>query len=154
MLLVDNAHPMSPLMLKCTNVLDMFNVTKFMWICFFMETDLEKCSIISCSPIDPLQWMGAVRMRVQTADKNITVIHTISVRKLTSCELNSCAFLPAGVPHSTLYCYCLLFPCLGANLGLLLFPVMRTIKVALTQTHIADYGIIIIIMHFIYIALF
>ncbi len=23
----------------------------------------------------PLQWMGAVRMRVQTADKNITVIH-------------------------------------------------------------------------------
>ncbi len=24
MLLVENAHPMSPLMLKCTNVLDMF----------------------------------------------------------------------------------------------------------------------------------
>ncbi len=27
---------------------------------------------ITCSPMDPLQWMGAVRMRVQTADKNIT----------------------------------------------------------------------------------
>ncbi len=26
--------------------------------------------------MDPLQWMGAVRIRVQTADKNITVIHT------------------------------------------------------------------------------
>ncbi len=29
---------------------------------------------ITCSPMDPLQWMGAVRMRVQTADKNITII--------------------------------------------------------------------------------
>ncbi len=28
------------------------------------------------SAMDPLQWMGAVRMRVQTTDKNITVIHT------------------------------------------------------------------------------
>ncbi len=26
--------------------------------------------------MDPLQWMGAVRMRVQTANKNKTVIHT------------------------------------------------------------------------------
>ncbi len=26
--------------------------------------------------MDLLQWMGAVRMRVQTADKNITIIHT------------------------------------------------------------------------------
>ncbi len=25
--------------------------------------------------MDPLQWMGAVRMRVQTADKIITMIH-------------------------------------------------------------------------------
>ncbi len=25
--------------------------------------------------MDPLQWMGAIRMRVQTADKNITTIH-------------------------------------------------------------------------------
>ncbi len=25
---------------------------------------------IICSPVDPLQWMGAIRMRVQTADKN------------------------------------------------------------------------------------
>ncbi len=25
---------------------------------------------ITCSPMDPLQWMGAVRMRVQTADTN------------------------------------------------------------------------------------
>ncbi len=27
---------------------------------------------ITCSPMDSLQWMGAIRMRVQTADKNIT----------------------------------------------------------------------------------
>ncbi len=32
---------------------------------------------ITCSPMGPLQWMGAVRMRVQTA-KNITLIHTRS----------------------------------------------------------------------------
>ncbi len=30
---------------------------------------------ITCSPMDPLQWMGAVRMGVQTADKNITIVH-------------------------------------------------------------------------------
>ncbi len=33
--------------------------------------------------MDPLQWMGAVRMRVQTADKNITIIHTTAVHQLT-----------------------------------------------------------------------
>ncbi len=30
---------------------------------------------ITCSSMDPLQWMGAIRMSVQTADNNITVIH-------------------------------------------------------------------------------
>ncbi len=38
------------------------------------------CSV-TCSPMDPLQWMGAVRMRVQTADKNIT-IHEPSINVL------------------------------------------------------------------------
>ncbi len=37
---------------------------------FFIRTDLEKCSIISLAhQWIPLQWMGAVRVRVQTADK-------------------------------------------------------------------------------------
>ncbi len=27
--------------------------------------------------MDPLQWMGAVRMRDQTADKNIAIIHKV-----------------------------------------------------------------------------
>ncbi len=40
-----------------------------------------------------LQWMGAVRMRAQTADKNITIIHTTPVHQLTFCETNSCVFL-------------------------------------------------------------
>ncbi len=57
------------------------------WVCFFIETDLVKFSIyIICSPMDPLQWMGAVRMR---ADKNITKIHTTLVHQLTSCEAKS-----------------------------------------------------------------
>ncbi len=39
--------------------------------------------------MDALQWMGAVRMRVQTADKNI---HTSPVHQSTSCEAKSCMF--------------------------------------------------------------
>ncbi len=49
---------------------------------FVTSSDLEKFS----SSVDPLQWMGAVRMRVQTADKNITIIHTTPVHQLTSWE--------------------------------------------------------------------
>ncbi len=42
-------------------------------------------------PMDALQWMGAVRMRVQTADKNITIIHTSpSVNVLWSEKLCVC----------------------------------------------------------------
>ncbi len=33
-----------------------------------------------------LQWMGAVGMRVQTADKNITIIHTTPDHHLRFCE--------------------------------------------------------------------
>ncbi len=34
--------------------------------------------------MDPLQWMGAVRMRVKTAYKNITIIHSTPVHQLMS----------------------------------------------------------------------
>ncbi len=44
------------------------------WVCFFIRF-VEMCLCISVSAMDALQWMGAVRMRVQTADKNITIIH-------------------------------------------------------------------------------
>ncbi len=27
----------------------------------------------TCLPVDPLHWMGAVKIRVQTADKNIII---------------------------------------------------------------------------------
>ncbi len=43
--------------------------------------------------MDHLQWMGAVRMRVQTADKNIVIIHTTPVHQLTSCETKSCVLV-------------------------------------------------------------
>ncbi len=40
------------------------------------------------------QWMGAIRMRVQTAGENIAqVIHNPSVHQLTSCEMKSCVFV-------------------------------------------------------------
>ncbi len=45
------------------------------------------------SAMDALQWMGAVRMRAQTADKNITIIHTTPVHQLTSWEDKSCVFV-------------------------------------------------------------
>ncbi len=30
---------------------------------------------ITCVSMDPLRWMGAVRLRLQTTHKNITLIH-------------------------------------------------------------------------------
>ncbi len=47
---------------------------KCRWVCFFIRFG-EMLHFITCSAMDALQWMGAVRMRVQTADKNITIIH-------------------------------------------------------------------------------
>ncbi len=38
-------------------------------------------SSYTTSPMDPLQWMGGVRIRVQTADKNITHLSSPSIRK-------------------------------------------------------------------------
>ncbi len=41
------------------------------WVCFFIRTDFREMKhCITCSPVDPLLWMGAVRMRAQTADKS------------------------------------------------------------------------------------
>ncbi len=48
---------------------------------------------ITCTLMDPLQSMGAIRMRVQTADKNSTIIHTTPVHQLMSCEMKSCVFV-------------------------------------------------------------
>ncbi len=51
---------------------------------------------ISCITA-PLQWMGAIRMRVQTVDKNITIIHKYphhsspSIKVLLSKKLSLCA---------------------------------------------------------------
>ncbi len=48
-------------------------------VCFFMKKIALHHLLVNSSEGDvnrhPLQWMGAVRMRVQIADKNITVIH-------------------------------------------------------------------------------
>ncbi len=58
---------------------------------FLSSSDFEKCSIASLA--HQWIWMGTVRMRVKTADKNITIIHTTSVQQLTSCEAKSCVFV-------------------------------------------------------------
>ncbi len=65
------------------------------WVCLFMVTFGEIRCYITCSAMDPLQWMGAV-MRVQTADKNITIIQLSTplfntpVHQLTSGEDTNC----------------------------------------------------------------
>ncbi len=44
--------------------------------------------------MDALQWMGAVRMRVQTADKYITIIHKVTpVHQLTPCDIKIFMFV-------------------------------------------------------------
>ncbi len=66
------------------------------WVCFFIVQQIWRnlsMHYISCSPVDPLQCMGAFRMRVQTADKNITVVHKTPVHHLTSCKVKSCMFV-------------------------------------------------------------
>ncbi len=47
---------------KCTHSQTIQNVDEF------VPSHLQ--NLLTCSPIHPLQWMGAVRMRVQKADKN------------------------------------------------------------------------------------
>ncbi len=56
------------------------------------SSDLENFRVRELDPMDPLQWMGAIRMRVQTADKNnnAQVIYTTPILKLISCEVKSC----------------------------------------------------------------
>ncbi len=55
--------------------------------------------------MDPLQWMGAVRMRVQTADKNITIMFRLkyesSINKIAfQFAFHGLAFLPEVMVQS------------------------------------------------------
>ncbi len=43
--------------------------------------------------MDPLQWMGVIKIKIQTSDKNIIAIHTTPVHQLMSCGMKSCMFL-------------------------------------------------------------
>ncbi len=62
------------------------NPKMFNWLKIYLNLMLGLCihqnrceKIQRCvSLMNPLQWMGAVRMTVQTADKNITIIHKYS----------------------------------------------------------------------------
>ncbi len=63
----------------------------------------------------PLQWMGAVRMRVQTADKNITIIHTTPVHQLTSWEVKSCIFVRNKSIEAVSNYFCLKYESIDHN---------------------------------------
>ncbi len=58
--------------------------TVCIWIAYTIK------HFITCSKMDPLQWMGAIRMGVQTADKNITSNPHHSSHQLRFCEEKSC----------------------------------------------------------------
>ncbi len=53
----------------------MYILPYFILFLFGINLRLIKTLYNTCSPMDPLQWMGPIRMRVQTGDKNITIIH-------------------------------------------------------------------------------
>ncbi len=59
---------------------------KCIWKKLNMNSYFEECLFILFVTFfsNPLQWMGAIRMEAQTADKNISIIHTTTVHKLTS----------------------------------------------------------------------
>ncbi len=62
---------------------------------------------IPCPLMDPLQWMGAVRMRVQAADKSMTIIHnTILDDKSMFCKVKSCIFVIKKLHHDVLTLNC------------------------------------------------
>ncbi len=52
------------------------------WVCFLIRFGESLA-----------QWMGAVRMRLQTANKNITIINTTPVNHLMTCEVIRCLFV-------------------------------------------------------------
>ncbi len=94
---IDFAHNrLHPTAAKNDNLLKMCSPSgcpRCRWVCFFIRFG-EMLHSVTCSPMDSLQWMGAVRM---TADKkhhnNPQVIHTSPVHQLTSWELKSCMFV-------------------------------------------------------------
>ncbi len=49
--------------------------------------------------------MGAARIRIQTADKNISIIHTTAVHQSTSCEEKNCMFVRIN-PGTLNHCFC------------------------------------------------
>ncbi len=66
---------------KSRHLLKMYSIgqPRCRWVYF--KKDLAKFCITvqyitRCLAVDPLQWMGAIGIRVQTADKIITIIHT------------------------------------------------------------------------------
>ncbi len=82
------------------------------WVCFFIGTDLEKFSILSSQ----MEWMGAVRIREQTADKNITIriknVFLTNMQLFTSHDIN----LWTGVVFFCLLVdYCDVFICLDSH---------------------------------------
>ncbi len=74
-----------------------FTILRFRLICFLIRTDLEKCSIAYLL-LDPLQWMGAIRMRVQTT---VLLCHhrvcPVQLPKQTSVDYNGQSGLLRGL---------------------------------------------------------
>ncbi len=80
---------------KCTH-----NHPRWRGVFFFIWKDLEKSSI-TCSPMNALQWMGAVRMRIQTtkhhnnphhSSPSVNVLWSQKLHGLLDSDINSLLF--------------------------------------------------------------
>ncbi len=60
----------------------------------FVSSSKQKCCITSLAH----QWMGAIRMRVQTADKNITIVHN-SNQSISTCPVKWKLFVKIQIHH-------------------------------------------------------
>ncbi len=73
---------------------------RWRWVSFFLQ-QIWRCFVTSLAQ----QWMGAVRMRVQTADKNITIILS-----------NYCVIEQLFTSQDSNWCYCDVFiSCLDSH---------------------------------------
>ncbi len=82
----------------CQNMFSPSGYFRCRGVCFFIRFG-EMYHSITCSLMDALQWMGAVRMRVQTADQNHNNPHHSSPSVNILRKQKRCVFWSVQISH-------------------------------------------------------